>query len=200
LQEGKSLLLSKRSEAIKAFDKAQQQFDTIASDPGAPIEIRRSAAYLKAVALESSGAPEKSKEQYSKVVSQYRDSPEGQQAERRIKELSRPSALEFYRQLATYKPGDRPSAPNPVRHSDLDDLLRGLGGQNPNLPGTSSTPGTPKSDGKAPDSNDVVPPPPPKKQSPPASAPGKDLPENEKKSSKDAPKSAPSKPAEPSKK
>lgn len=200
LQEGKTLLMSKRSEAVKAFEKAEQQFDTVASDSNASIDMRRSAAYLKAVTLESSGAPEKAKEQYSKVATQYRDSDEGRQAERRAKELSRPSAVEFYRMLASYKPGDRPTIPKPVGKSDLEDMLRGLGANNPNLP-PIPTPPPSKSDGKNLDSKDVVPSPPPaKKATTPVPAPGKDLAENDAKTKKDVPKPAPSKPAEPPKK
>jgi tetratricopeptide (TPR) repeat protein len=198
LHEGKTLLLSKNGDALKAFEKAQQQFDTIAADAAAPIEMRRSAAYLKATALEASGAPEKAKEQYTKVANQYRDSLEGQQAERRIKELSRPSAIEFYRQLANYKPGDRPTTPKPMRPSnDLEELLRGMGAQNPNLP--LPAPPSPKTDLKS-DAKDIVPPPPPKKSTAPVPAPGKDLPENEKKPAKDAPSAPPSKPVESPKK
>jgi tetratricopeptide (TPR) repeat protein len=207
LNEGKSLLLSKRGEALKAFERAQTQLDAAASDPNAPADLRRNAALMKAMALEATGAPEKAKEQYEKVVSQYRDSPEGQQAKRRVEELSKKSAIDFYRQLANYKPGDRPARPNPVKEPNLDELLRGMGSPNPNqiVPSPPPVPTPPKTDskdaGKAPEKSEPIPTPPPKKAAP-APAPGKDLPENEKKepAKGEAPKPPATKPAEPSKK
>jgi tetratricopeptide (TPR) repeat protein len=177
IQEGKANLISKRSDAIRSFEKAEQHLDTIISDGGAPIDMRRTAMYLKALALESSGAPEKAKEQYNKLVTQFRDSPEARLAEQRVKELSKPSAIEFYRQLANYKPGDRPAPPPPM--FDANDLLKGLeGSTNPNIPKPPPV-GDSSKDAKASEKKpEAPPPPPPKKET--AQPPGKDLPETKK--------------------
>lgn len=192
--EGRSLILSKRSDALKAFEKADLQLDALVADPEAPPDLRRTAMYLKAMALEASGAPEKAKEQYMKLTMQYKDSQEARVAEARIKDLSRKSAVDFYRQLADYKPGNRPGLPPPVKSSgNIDDLLRGLEGANPNLPAP------PKVNSSAPEKKDAIPSPPPVKKTPDA-PPGKDLPKDDKSAPKEAPKTPPSKPAEPPKK
>src|SRR5688500_5512760 len=54
--EGRSLILSKRSDALRAFEKAELQLDALISDAEAPPDLRRTALYLKAMALEASGA------------------------------------------------------------------------------------------------------------------------------------------------
>ena len=203
-QEGRSKYLSKRNDAVRAFEKADEQLGAVASDANAPIDMRRNALFMKATAQESSGAPEKAKEQYGKVVSQYRDTMEAQIAEGRIKELSKKSATDFYRQFANYKPGER----GPSKEPSIDDLIKGVGNPNPNM--IIPSPPPVKGDGKKADTKDMVPTPPPvKKSAPPAPAPGKDLPED-KAPSKDASKNAkapktdskaaPTKPAEPPKK
>jgi hypothetical protein len=201
IQEGKTQILSKRSDALKSFEKAEVQLDALISDPGAPAELRRTAQLLKAVALEYSGAPDKAKGEYSKLVAQYRDTEEARFAEGRAKELSKKSAVDFYRQLANFKPGDRPPLPPSAKEpGGLDDLLRGLGGSNPNLiPSPAPFKGPEKKAETSTEKKDSIPSPPPAKKTPDA-PPGKELPKDDKQPAKEAAKTPPGKPAEPPKK
>jgi hypothetical protein len=164
LQDAKAVILTKREEANTRFEECHKQLDAIVSDAGSAPELRRLAMYLKAMAFENSAAPEKAKQAYQKLVEQHRDSSEARSAESRLKQLEKSSAVDFYRQMLAYKPSDQPRIPP---KTDLDDMLKGMGGGvNPNLP--------------------VPPPPalPPKKADPP----GRDLPSDDASKGKEAPK------------
>jgi hypothetical protein len=165
-------LPNNREAATPQLGQALELFKQVAAEAPKDSPEAVAAAFGAARALEARNELPEAIEQYKAVIAGWPNSAEAKHAEKLAAELKRPEAIEFYRQLYTYKP---PVAPSPSSLPGIGGLPAGhpsLSGptvpagplSTPTLPGmegfrTSPGTGTSPSTGPGPAPFDLPPPP-----------------------------------------
>jgi tetratricopeptide (TPR) repeat protein len=93
-----------RDVAMPLFRRALEIYDQVIKEAPDDSPLKRAAALCKARTLEARGELPKAIEQYNLVAQTWSGTPEADEAAQKAKELARPEAVAFYKELFNYKP------------------------------------------------------------------------------------------------